>query len=212
VRRIVEGSVLSILLLASTVAAQSPVQPFEISAFAGYFVGGTVFDHDIPGIQNLKIGNDLDWGARFGWNATAHLEPELQWTRTTTTQFATPTHQGLQSLTIDYFLGGTSWNFGSGVTRPYLSLDLGAARIDAIDYLADTLFTISVGAGIKHFFTPHFGVRLDARGYTSLTNERLKSVCITSALGSPGDPVVIRPCAHDWLLNGDFTGGVVIAF
>jgi hypothetical protein len=212
VKRTVETAAMLGLLLTSYATAQSPLQPFEITAFAGYFVGGTVFDHDIPGIPNLKIGNDLDWGARFGWNASAHLEPELQWTRTTTTQFATPIHQGLQSLTIDYFLGGASWNFGSGATRPHLSLDLGAARIDAIDYLADTLFTISVGAGIKHFFTPHFGVRLDARGYTSLTNERLKSVCITPSVGDAGSPVGYRPCAHDWLLNGDFTGGVVFAF
>jgi hypothetical protein len=189
-------------------SAQTP-EPVEVSPFAGYFLGGTIFDEHLPGAQNSSFSNDVTYGLRIGWNATPHIEPEFQWSRTETE--ISPSHPGNPSLNIDYFLGGASYNFGSGATRPYVSVDFGAARIDAIDVVPDTLFTISIGAGIKHFFTPHFGLRLDARGYTSMTNANLKRVCTTFS-GQVAGPVEPIPCAHDWLLNGDVTGGLVIAF
>jgi Outer membrane protein beta-barrel domain len=187
------------------------VKPIEISPFAGYFLGGKIFDSRMLG-PYLSFANDLTYGVRVGWNATPHIEPEFQWSRTET-EFSPAHPEYLHSLNVDYFLGGASYNFGSAATRPYFSLDFGAARINAIDYVPDTLFTISVGAGVKHFFTPNFGLRIDARGYTSKTDEHLKSVCTTSTLpDGVGGPSVPVPCAHDWLLNGDVTGGVVIAF
>jgi hypothetical protein len=211
-----EVSYLKVLLAAlATIGMSVPLgaqtlNPIEVSPFAGYFFGGTIFDFRTPGATNLSFANDVTYGVRVGWNVTPHIEPEFQWSRTET-EFSPAHPEYLHSLNIDYFLGGASYNFGSQTTRPYVSLDLGAARIDAIDYVPNTLFTISVGAGLKQMFTPNFGLRLDARGYTSMTNDRLRNVCSTST-GPAGGPVVPVPCAHSWLLNGDVSGGVVIAF
>ncbi len=198
------------LVCLSAPSRAQTLEPIEVSPFAGYFLGGTIFESPRPGPTTLSFANDVTYGVRLGWNATPHFEPEFQWSRTET-EFSPAHPEYLHSLNIDYLLGGASYNFGSGATRPYVSVDLGAARIDAIDYVPDTLFTISVGAGVKHFFTPHFGLRLDARGYTSMTNDHLKSICTTFS-DSAGGPVVPVPCVHNWLLNGDVTGGLVIAF
>ena len=189
--------------------AQS-LEPVEISPFAGYFLGGTIFDYKYPGSQDLSFANHVIYGVRVGWNATRHLEPEFEWSRTET-EFSPAQPEYLHSLNVDYFLGGASYNFGSSQTRPYVSVDFGAARIDAINYVAQTLFTISVGAGVKHFFTPHFGLRLDARGYTSMTPGQLKRSCTEFSTGDDGH-VEPSPCAHDWLLNGNVSGGLLIAF
>ena len=199
----------AVIALSIPLGAQT-LEPIELSPFAGYFIGGTIFDYRSNFSQNLSLRNDLTYGIRVGWNATSHIEPELQWSRTST-EFSPPAYLRRQ-INVDYFLGGASYNFGSQATRPYVSVDLGAAQFDAINGPQDTLFTISVGVGIKHFFTPNFGLRLDARGYTSETNQHIKNSCIGFSEGSPGGPVVPDPCAHNWLLNGDVTGGVVIAF
>jgi hypothetical protein len=194
----------------SAPSSAQTLEPFEVSPFAGYFIGGTIFDPRTPLVQSVSFANGATYGLRIGWNATPHVEPEFQWSRTES-DFSPPNPNYLHSMDIDYFLGGASYNVGSGATRPYVSVDLGAARIDTIDYVPNTLFTISVGAGVKHFLTPHFGLRLDARGYASLTNDFLKSIC-TTVSGSVAGPAAPVPCVHDWFLNGDITGGVVFAF
>lgn len=180
--------------------AQTP-QPIEVSPFAGYFFGGTILGYP----THLAFADEATFGVRIGWNATPQIEPELQWSRTKT-EFS-PLPVNFVKLNVDYFLGGASYNFVSGAVRPYVSLDLGAAHIDAIDFVPETLFTISVGAGIKYFFTPNFGLRLDARGYTSPTNDELKGIC--QVQGPSGS---ISSCTKNWLLNGDVTGGLVVAF
>lgn len=181
-------------------AAQTP-EPVEVSPFAGYFFGGTILGYP----THLAFADEAIFGVRIGWNATSHIEPELQWSRTKT-EFSPPPSNFVK-LNVDYFLGGASYNFGSGAARPYVSLDFGTAHIDAIDFVPETLFTISVGAGIKYFFTPNFGLRLDARGYTSLTNDQLRGIC--QVQGPSGS---LSSCTKSWLFNGDVTGGLVVAF
>jgi tellurite methyltransferase len=103
------------------VSAQTTPLPIEVSPFAGYFVGGTIFDYGHPDLAtNLKFANDANYG---------------------------------------------------------FSIDLEAARMDGIVFVPDTLFTISFGAGIKHFFTPYFGLRFDARGYTSKADATIRNGC-----------------------------------
>lgn len=116
------------------VAGAQTLEPVEISPFAGYFFGGTVFDYRNPGIPNLSFKNDVTYGVRVGWNLTSRIEPELQWSRTTP-ELSHGTPEELPTVKIDYFLGGASYNFANPVTRPYVSLDLGAGRFDALDFI-----------------------------------------------------------------------------
>jgi hypothetical protein len=193
-----------LLGLSASGLAQASLPAIEISPFAGYFIGGT-FDNLV---FSQKFSDELIYGARIGWNVTPRIEPEFEWSRT---QPELTPAANLVPITLDYYLGGASYNFGDPTTRPYVSMDVGVGQFA---FFGDphNLFTASLGVGIKHFLTPNFGVRLDARGYASATDDALKSVCTTFAPGGSGGPVEPTSCVRSWLFNAGVTGGLVIAF
>jgi opacity protein-like surface antigen len=181
----------------ASLSAQSELQPVEVSPFVGYLFGGTVFKYDEPPplwIPGNHIADHLNYGLRVGFNATSKIELELQWSHTDTELSI----RELDDLTIDYFLASVNYNFCSGETRPYVSAGVGAGLFDGINYSHHTLFTTTFGLGIKQFFTPNLGLRLEARGYASKPDSIIKTTCIG--------------CRNNWFLNGDLTGSVIAAF
>jgi opacity protein-like surface antigen len=213
------------LLSAPVCLAQVRSGMVEISPFAGYLFGGrfqrgtlAIFDADVD------VDNHETYGARLGWNLTSKLELEAQVSRTETA-FVTPgsrvlfgnSGRRLGDLTIDYLLGYGTFNFGRGRAVPYVTLGMGAARLDAdvckdivtipekpcVNPDRDTRFTASVGTGVKIFATPHFGFRLDGRYYGTLLRGDRGSSCDHSRCDRN---------RNDWLSNGDVTGGLLFAF
>ena len=200
------------LLIAVPVSAQTTPQAIEISPFAGYLFGGSL-THSISPDTHLSVADRLDYGLRLGFNATPHLEPEIQWTRTETNITGTGAPV---SLDIDYLLAGLSFNFCAGNIRPYLTLGVGAALLNSDDRIrgpSTTRFAATAGIGVKAFLTPNIGVRLEGRGYTSeLPGSSFPFTCIGPPSVPPGGPVFPTPCINGWLLNGDVTGGLIFAF
>ena len=205
--------------LSSSALAQAGVQPIEVTPFAGYLFGGKLLSSPpIPfvGFDQIAVADHFDFGVRLGFNASSTIEPEIQWTRTNTALMLEPVpgqpNLLKPSLTIDYLLAGASYNFLSGNIRPYVSLSLGAARISEVGQLnlvgyqlmPATNFAVSAGVGVKMFMTPNLGFRFEARGYGSETPGNFVAAC------SMGD--VSRSCVKSWIMNGDLTGGLVIAF
>jgi opacity protein-like surface antigen len=215
---------LASLLLAPICSAQVRGGTVEINPFAGYLFGGrfpqgslAIFD------SRVDVDNHATYGARLGWNITSKVELEAQVSRTETA-FVMPgsrevfgnSGQRLGDLTIDYLLGYGTFNFGHGRAIPYVTLGMGAARLDAdvcrgvvtipenpcVNPDRDTRFTASAGIGVKAFVTPHFGLRFDGRYYgTFLRDDSRNGRCD-------------RRCDNrtDWLSNGDLTGGLIFAF
>jgi opacity protein-like surface antigen len=207
------------LALASVrpVDAQTAIPPFEVSPFAGYLFGGSVF-HDSQGapFSRIVVADHFTFGVRVGFNATSRFEPELQWSRTDTEMNFDQEDLGPHiPLTIDYFLAGASYNFSAGRIRPYVSVGLGAARLQDVRVTARgirpaTNFAGSLGVGIKAFLTPNVGLRFDARGYASQILGR--DFFIRCKKPSEGGAIAPVPCGDHWLWNGDLTGGLVFAF
>lgn len=215
--------VASLLLLAPICSAQVRSGTVEINPFAGYFFGGRFPQGSLAIFDNkVEVDNHATYGGRIGWNVTSKVELEAQFSRTETA-FVTPgsrevfgsSGQRLGDLRIDYLLGYGTFNFGHGRAVPYVTLGMGAARLDAdicrgvvtipenpcVNPDRDTRFTASAGVGIKAFLAPHFGLRFDGRYYgTLLRNSR--------------DDRCDRFCNNrtDWLSNGDVTGGLIFAF
>ena len=106
----------------------------------------------------------------------------------------------LDNLTIDFLIAGVNYNFGSGPTRPYVSVGLGAGIFDGLNYSSHTMFTTTFGFGVKHFFSKTVGMRLEARGWASKPDSIIKVTCPDNG------------CPNNWILNGDLTGGLVVAF
>ena len=203
------------ILLASSVFAQVRQNTVEISPFAGYLFGGR-FARGSTALFTGRVDVDdhATYGVRLGFNVTSNFQLELQGSRTETF-FVTPEggeifgpgRQRLGELDIDYLLGYMTFNFGHRRAVPYVTLGAGIARLDpnvrGIASERENRFTGSIGAGVKTFFTPNFGLRFDGRYYaTSLSHNDRDHDC--DFFDSCDD--------RDWLSNGEVSGGLVFAF
>ncbi len=212
---------LCVLLLASVCGAQVRQGTVELNPFAGYLFGGT-FARGTTALFNAAVDVDdhATYGGRIGYYITSLFQLEGQFSRTDT---AFVSRSGnvlfgqnpgkLGDLTIDYWLGYTTYNFGHGRAVPYITLGLGAARLkpnvcNGVTTACqnpgqDTRFTASIGGGLKIFVNRNFGFRFDGRYYgTSLPSSR------TFVCDSFSDTCT----RHDWLSNGDVNGGLILAF
>jgi hypothetical protein len=191
----------------------------EISPFAGYLFGGefargttSVFDFTV------EADDDATYGLRFGYNVTENFQIEFQASRTDT-EFVTDddelfdsNEQDFGDLTIDYFMGYGTFNFGHRRAVPYITLGAGVARLDpdipGTRARRDTRFTGSLGIGLKAFVNPHFGFRFDGRGYATSLGDR-----DDDRFGC--DDRFFGDCDSDrreWLTNGEISAGLLFAF
>lgn len=208
-----------LLAFASVCSAQVRSDTVEISLFGGYLFGG-----NFPSGTNALFSGKVDvedqatYGGRIGWNITSLFEVEAQFSRSDT-HFVSPGNSALfgssgtelGDLTIDYYMGYMTFNFGHSRVVPFVSLGMGAARLDAdvcrlrpqpcSNPDADWRYTASIGGGVKTCITPHFGIRFDGHYYGTLLNHD-DSSCHDHHCHN----------GSDWLSNGDVTGGLYFSF
>src|SRR5262245_17369786 len=116
---------LPVLSLLAANPAHAQTERIEVTPFVGYLFGGTFLHFEFsppmwsPGFH---IADHTTYGLRVGFNATQHLEPEIQWSYTDT--HLQP--RELDPLRINFFIAGLNYNFCAGPIRPYVSAGLGA--------------------------------------------------------------------------------------
>jgi len=200
------------LVGAAAAHAQIRSETVEISPFYGRLFGGE-FARGSNSLFSQRVDADdaNTYGLRLGYNFTEAMEFEVQGSRTDT-HFVThdsgdvfgPGGERLGDLRVDYLLGYGTFNFGHRRVVPYVTLGAGVGRLQpsgTVEASHDTTrFTGSLGAGVKIFLQPHFGLRLDGRGYSTYLNRD-------------------DTCAHHdrcndthWLTNGELSGGLILAF
>jgi outer membrane beta-barrel protein len=217
--------VLALALLAAGASAAATAQvregTVEISPFAGYLFGGE-FARGSSSLFGFEVQADDDatFGVRLGYNLTDNFEMEFQASRTET-EFVTeddelfdPDEQSFGDLTIDYFMGYGTFNFGGRRAVPYITIGAGVARLDPdvpfTNARKDTRFTASLGIGVKAFVNPHFGFRFDGRGYATSLGDRDDDDDFFC-----DDDGFFDDCDSDrteWLTNGEISAGLVFAF
>jgi len=203
------------LVSAGTARAQLRAGTVEINPFAGGLFGGSLgrsccFGDRPSSVFRTSVGDDVIYGARLGYNFTSLFEGELEYSRSDTSLQSNPDRgnapsRQLGGLNIQYFMANSTFNFGHSRLVPYFSIGLGAAnlfpRITGVRTPSDTRFTMGIGGGVKYFFDPHFGLRFDARFYSTDLGSS------TSLCG----PYVV--CSQNfWLTNFTLTGGLTVAF
>jgi opacity protein-like surface antigen len=200
---------------AGSASAQLRGGTVEINGFAGYLFGGGLghglSDVDIPYPYNVDIANDLNYGGRIGYNFNSVFEAEFEYARTETAYVRDTDYGDLPDvefgdLTIQYFMGYLTFNFGHGRLVPYFTIgggvgDFQSAFPGVLATRSKSRGTAAIGGGVKYFFNPHFGIRADGRAYSSY-------------LGS--ETVYCGPyyyCTEtNWVTNFVANGGIVIAF
>lgn len=215
--------VFTLLAAAASGAATAQVREgtVEISPFAGYLFGGE-FASGSTSLFGFEVEADDDatFGVRIGYNLTDTFQMEFQASRTET-EFVTdddelfdPSEESFGDLTIDYFMGYGTFNFGRRRAVPYITIGAGVARLDpdvpGTNARRDTRFTGSLGVGVKAFVNPHFGFRFDGRGYATSLGDRDDD----DNFFCDGDDF-FDDCDSDrteWLTNGEISAGLIFAF
>jgi hypothetical protein len=193
--------------LSAFVSGQSAPR-IEVSPTIGYLWGGDLWDRQTQG-PDLSVGDHLDYGLRAGWRASPRWVFEFDWTRVPTRLEFSPALPPI-SLDIDYLTPRVAYHFCTGAIRPYVAGGLGGA-IFAMPGTSNGYFTATFAAGVKAFITPNFGARVEARGLASgVGDPPLGFPCNEFVPGS--DPLETVSCAHNWIINGDVTAGIVFAF
>ena len=102
-------------------------------------------------------------------------------------------------------MGYMTFNFGHGRGVPYFTIGGGVADFNpnfvGISTGSKTYGTFAMGGGYKYFFSPHFGLRGDARFYSTAVGSRT-FYC--------GYGYYCRDT--NWVTNFVVNGGVLIAF
>ena len=171
-------ALLSILSGASAAQASDAPLNFELTPFGGYRFGGTF---DIAGSDDAY---ELDDSAAFGLILNLREKHTTQWellysTQSTDAELSAGT--GLrQSVGIDTHIlqiGGT-YQGQEDTVRPYVAVTLGGTHISS-EADSDTFFSGSLGLGLQVMPNERLGLRLEVRGYATLTDSDTDLFCRT---------------------------------
>ena len=195
-----------ILLLTSATGAEA--RKVELTPFATLPFGGTFEQDRFDDFFEFDIDDGSGYGLSLGIELVGDLQLEFFWSH----QESDLVEEGgflfpdfaITDLDIDYYHAGLIYHWGGGQFRPFIAGSLGATEFNPADPFLEneTRFSLGVGGGFKVFFNQNFGLRLEARAFTTVIDE--------------GDEICgRRSCYYDdgtYFLQGEVRGGVIFAF
>jgi hypothetical protein len=223
------------LMFAPPAVAQDRAGTWEISPFAGGYLGGRLYFPPSPAPLGVGPGaastvstssfldedDDLAYGARLAYNITRHFGFEIDWTSSRTDLrtpnainiagvVAVPRHFKVGTLRQNVYEANALFNFGRRRVIGYVGIGAGSAvlkrEVAGVDPAATGRFTANLSAGGKFFFVPRVGLRIDGRFRTiDLTDDRNDFSCDHHDFCNDGR-------RRNWSYNGEVTGGLVFAF
>lgn len=149
---------------------------FEISPFAGYRFGGQFED------RATAANVDVEESASFALAIDAEYSPGesiqvFYGRQSSEVQGTSPAID----LDVEYFHVGGVATFPRDELLPYVVGTIGATRFSAgaggVD--DETRFSLSLGGGLRYFFTRTVGVRLEARGYLTFVETEADIFCVS---------------------------------
>jgi opacity protein-like surface antigen len=170
---------------------------FEASILAGYRLEGSITSKSEQ-TPAVSLANAATYGLALDWRLNPYGDAELQYSYTSSPAATTNPSNG--QVTRGYDMGihdvilavvANTAPIGKPI-RPYISIGVGfTVLVPSNEFAAKTKFTVAFAAGVRAYFSEHYGVRLEAR-YTPVY------------LFSTG------PCAWEWFLcTGGGTGHVI---
>jgi hypothetical protein len=199
---------LSSVLLA--VAVPAAAQTVEITPFAGYRFGGS-FELVDDGGRNIEVKESAAFGASLGVSVSADGELEALYSRQDTRLASGGlfTSTPFFDLVVDtYQLGGNYLlREEEDRVRPYIGVGLGVTRLipEPNDLEHETRFAASFAAGVKAYFSRHFGLRLEVRGLFTILESDSRVFC-----DSFGGCLVHTSGTE--LSQGEVRGGLIVRF
>lgn len=168
----------------------------EVTPFGGYKFGGKI-NVSQPGgpEQNLLIRSNYDYGAMADYAIWPGFKVEFVWVNQPSTlafqDFTNipPTTTNLTSTTLSTFTWGADYDFrGDSKMRPFVAGGLGFTHFSNIDNTSTTdpnavylgfynKLAYNIGGGVKYYFMPHAGFRVDFRYLATRTTPGTGTQC-----------------------------------
>lgn len=151
-----------IMLTATTAGAQS----WDLSAMGGYVLP-VALDHAARGVDETSIGGGFTWQFAAGHTFGTRWGVEGSWSdQVSSYQVEGNGETGtLFAMHVMQFQGNVLYHFGKADSRvqPFAIAGLGATIFTARDLQSEAKTSISVGGGLKMFFSNAVGLRAQAR-------------------------------------------------
>ncbi|MEN8168058.1 MAG: outer membrane beta-barrel protein [Pseudomonadota bacterium] len=167
-----------LLLFMSLQAGQlAAAAEYELIPFAGYRFGGSLDEEESGNSVDLEEGGS--WGFIIGSEASNTTRYELLYSRQNSGLTETTDPNNAFGLAIHYLhLGGTADVYQEEFTS-FVSGGLGLTHMnpDSDGLVNETFFSLSLGGGLKWYPTERLGVRLELRGYGTLTSGESSLFC-----------------------------------
>jgi hypothetical protein len=196
------------VLLATAVPAAA--QTFEIAPFAGYRFGGS-FELVDDGGRNVEVKEAAAFGVSLGVGVGADGELEALYSRQETRLAA----GGFFTSTSFFDLAVETWQLGGNYllreeedrVRPYVGVGLGVTRLipQPDNQEHETRFSASFAAGVKAYFSRHFGLRLEVRGLVTIVESDSSFFCDSFS------GCLVHTSGTE-LSQGEVHGGLIVRF
>ncbi|HWC15949.1 MAG TPA: outer membrane beta-barrel protein [Terriglobales bacterium] len=188
---------------------------FELTPMVGYRFGGNielVNPVSNPTARKLQIESNPAYGVALNHGVHDNIQVEFQWSRQDThinsRSRVTNTSSRLFGAYVDQYHANflfhpaeSGWH-----TLPFAVFGLGATTFSPRASLSSrTQFSFELGGGIKHFFAPHFGLRLEAKWTPSYLRSNEEWFC--NGFGecySVSDPIYAQ--------QGEVISGIIFRF
>lgn len=203
-------SLLVALILLSTSSLFAQV---ELSGYGGWLWTGSIYLPSYSGYydgQDAKATDMGNYGARIGFRMPTHVIAEFDWTHTNF-DFEYRDIYGEKAVvpvSANYYLAGGVREMQEGPTTPYGIFNIGAVNFKNTESGDNaTYFATGFGFGVKHFFNDKIGIRLQAR---LLIPMMFGGGYFGCGVGTAGGGCSSGAYSYSTLLQGDFTGGIVL--
>lgn len=197
----------ALLLLAAWPAAageQLGKERVELVPFFGYRIGGHF--NAVSGAFEYPFDGATSYGGLADVNLNRdNYKVEFLWSHQKTGfEHAFSTQASRTPLQVDHFQAGVMQEVGYERARLAVSALVGGTRFAVPGLGSETRFSGSVGGIAKVFLNSRVGLRLDARAYGVFVKGVAGAFCVngTCAFAYSGNV----------LWQGDFTGGIILAF
>ena len=184
--KLAPAGILLALLVSAPAFAQDSQLRYEVTPYIGYRMGGS-FD-DETGQRDFEL-QDSD---ALGLIINGRVEENTQWEFLLGRQSTSVDTQGLfvddplLDINVDYFHLGGTYLFDGDSVRPFVALTLGATRFnpDPSGFGSETYFSAAFGGGWQFNASKRFGVRLEARAFTTFLDNDSSLFCQSDAGGA----------------------------
>ena len=199
-----------VALLLTAGSSFSQTRTVELTPFAGYQFGGTMKFYE----GKIRVDNALNYGVAIDVDIRYGVKAGFFYSRMDTKASWNP-YLGYESfyppasfdVAVNYFQVGTVKEFMQDKIKPFGTFTLGATWFDPSGDISDQwYFSVSLGAGVKIFFTERIGIRLQGRFLMPMT---FSGVGLYAGVGSGGVSTGLGASAWSVIAQGDLTGGLI---